>query len=99
MRTEKLHVGAVNLLALAFGRVRAGDVESSILHKVEIGVSAAWNFSAMIAHISLASVLHCSREIDVMARSAKTIATLASVALLACSIFVVSWIGLALLGY
>jgi len=34
-----------------------------------------------------------------MARSAKTVATLASLALLACSIFAVSWVGLALLGY
>jgi hypothetical protein len=34
-----------------------------------------------------------------MKRPAKAIAMLASVAVLACSIFVVSWVGLALLGY
>ena len=34
-----------------------------------------------------------------MARSVKAVATLASVALVACSIFAVSWVGLALLGY
>jgi hypothetical protein len=32
-------------------------------------------------------------------RSAKTIATWASVAAVACSIFVFSWVGLALLGF
>jgi hypothetical protein len=55
--------------------------------------------SATIAHISRVSISHCSREIKIMARSAKTVATLASLALLACSIFAVSWVGLALLGY
>jgi hypothetical protein len=53
----------------------------------------------MIADISSVSIQHCSREINVMARSVKAVATLASVALLACSIFAVSWVGLALLGY
>jgi hypothetical protein len=53
----------------------------------------------MIPDISSVSVHHCSREINVMARSVKAIATLASVALLGCSIFAVSWVGLALLGY
>jgi hypothetical protein len=43
--------------------------------------------------------VHSSNEINVMARSAKAIATLASVTALACSIFAVSWVGLALLGY
>jgi hypothetical protein len=34
-----------------------------------------------------------------MARPVKAVATLASLAILACSIFAVSWVGLALLGY
>jgi hypothetical protein len=34
-----------------------------------------------------------------MKRSAKAIATLASVAVLGCSIVAISWVGLALLGY
>jgi hypothetical protein len=34
-----------------------------------------------------------------MGRPVKAIATLASLAVLACSIFAVSWVGLALLGY
>jgi hypothetical protein len=34
-----------------------------------------------------------------MARSVRAIATLTSVALLACSILAASWVGLALLGY
>jgi hypothetical protein len=34
-----------------------------------------------------------------MARSLKAVATLASLAILACSLFAVSWVGLALLGY
>jgi hypothetical protein len=34
-----------------------------------------------------------------MTRSVKAIATLASAAVLACSIFAISWVGLALLGY
>jgi hypothetical protein len=34
-----------------------------------------------------------------MARPVKAVATLASLALLACSIFAASWVGLALLGY
>jgi hypothetical protein len=40
-----------------------------------------------------------SREIKIMARPVKAVATLASLALLACSAFAVSWVGLALLGY
>jgi hypothetical protein len=36
---------------------------------------------------------------NIMARSMKAIATLTSVAVLACSIFAASWVGLALLGY
>ena len=51
----------------------------------------------MIADISQVSIHHCSREINVMARSVKAVATLASLALLACSVFAVSWVGLALL--
>jgi hypothetical protein len=38
-------------------------------------------------------------KVKVMARPVKAVATLASLALLACSIFAVSWVGLALLGY
>ena len=53
----------------------------------------------MIADVWSVSIHHCSREINVMARSVKAVATLASVALLACSIVAVSWVGLALLGY
>jgi hypothetical protein len=55
--------------------------------------------SAMIALFNPNSLLYCRREISVMARPVKAIATLASVAVLACSIFAVSWVGLALLGY
>ena len=55
--------------------------------------------SAMIADTSPVSIHHCFCEINVMARSVKAVATLASVALVACSIFAVSWVGLALLGY
>lgn len=55
--------------------------------------------SAMIAHIMQISNYHCSRETRVMARPVKAIATLASLAVLACSIFAASWVGLALLGY
>jgi hypothetical protein len=39
------------------------------------------------------------REISVMVRSFRAIATLASIAVLACSIFAVGWVSLALLGY
>jgi hypothetical protein len=53
----------------------------------------------MIANILPDSIHHCSREINAMARSIKAFATLASVALLVCSICAVSWVGLALLGY
>jgi len=53
----------------------------------------------MIADTSPVSIHHCFCEINVMARSVKAVATLASVALVACSIFAVSWVGLALLGY
>lgn len=42
---------------------------------------------------------YSSREIRVMARPVKAIATLASLAVLACSILAISWVGLALLGY
>jgi hypothetical protein len=56
--------------------------------------------SAMIALFNPNySIANCRREISVMARPVKAIATLASVAVLACSIFAVSWVGLALLGY
>jgi hypothetical protein len=55
--------------------------------------------SATIARIARATIHHCLREINVMARSVKAIATLASVAVLAGSILAVSWVGLALLGY
>ena len=41
LSAKKLHVGAINLLALVFGRVRTRDVETPILHKVEIGISTA----------------------------------------------------------
>jgi hypothetical protein len=44
-------------------------------------------------------VPHCASEINVMARSVKAVATLASLAVLACSILAFSWVGLALLGY
>jgi hypothetical protein len=57
------------------------------------------NPSAIIAHALWVSIHHCSREIKIMARPVKAVATLASLALLACSIFAVSWVGLALLGY
>jgi hypothetical protein len=40
----------------------------------------------------------CPQRVLVM-RSAKTIATLASVAAVVCSIFAFSWVGLALLGF
>ena len=52
----------------------------------------------MIAPVSLASIRRCS-EINVMMHPIKAIATLASVAVLACSILAISWVGLALLGY
>jgi hypothetical protein len=39
------------------------------------------------------------KEISFMTRSLRAVATLASVAVLACSIFAVGWVGLALLGY
>jgi hypothetical protein len=57
------------------------------------------NPSATIAHILRVSIHHYSREIKIMARPVKALATLASLALLASSIFAVSWVGLALLGY
>jgi len=44
-------------------------------------------------------MVHCPREIDFVMHPVKTIATLASVAVLASSIFAISWVGLALLGY
>jgi hypothetical protein len=53
----------------------------------------------MIRRVTSASIHHCFSEINIMGRSAKTIATLASVAVLACSILAASWVGLALLGY
>ena len=42
---------------------------------------------------------HYSRELNTMARPVKAIATVASLAVLGCSIFAMSWVGLALLGY
>jgi hypothetical protein len=53
----------------------------------------------MITRVTSASIYQCCSEINVMGRSAKTFATLASVAVLACSILAASWVGLALLGY
>jgi hypothetical protein len=53
----------------------------------------------LIALISLATLIHCSKEINIMIRSARAVATLTSVAMLACSIVALSWVGLALLGY
>jgi hypothetical protein len=38
-------------------------------------------------------------KVKIVARPLRAIATFASLALLACSIFAVSWVGLALLGY
>jgi hypothetical protein len=56
-------------------------------------------FSAIIADVFADSIRFMAQRIRVMKRPAKAIAMLASVAVLACSIFVVSWVGLALLGY
>jgi hypothetical protein len=54
---------------------------------------------AMIALVSRPMIIHCSRKISLMVRSLRAIATLASAAVLACWIFAISWVGLALLGY
>jgi hypothetical protein len=54
---------------------------------------------AMIARILAVVLIDRLREINVMKRSAKAIAALASVAVLACSMFAIGWVGLALLGY
>jgi hypothetical protein len=53
---------------------------------------------AIIGHRSLAKVDGILQGILVM-RSARTIATLASVAALVCSILALCWVGLALLGF
>jgi hypothetical protein len=47
----------------------------------------------------LASIIGEEQKVKVVARPLRAIATLTSLALLACSIFAVSWVGLALLGY
>jgi hypothetical protein len=54
--------------------------------------------SALIARISLPTLI-LLKEINVMIRSVRAVATLTSVAMLACSILALSWVGLALLGY
>ena len=56
-------------------------------------------FSAIITGVFADSFRSIVQRIEVMKRPAKAIAMLASVTVLACSIFAVSWVGLALLGY
>ena len=53
----------------------------------------------MIALILSAKNSLCSKEIRIMLLSIRAVATLASVTVLACSIFAIGWVGLALLGY
>ena len=57
------------------------------------------NHPAVITRVPSASIDRCTSEINIVGRSGKMIATLASVAVLACSILAASWVGLALLGY
>jgi hypothetical protein len=56
-------------------------------------------FSAIAASIFIDSIGGIVPGTGIMKRSVKTIAMLASAAVLVCSIFVVGWVGLALLGY
>jgi hypothetical protein len=55
-------------------------------------------FPAIITGVFADSIRFMAQRI-VMKRPAKAIAMLASAAVLACSLFVVGWVGLALLGY
>jgi hypothetical protein len=56
-------------------------------------------FLAIIPNLSPASIHPLFKEITAMMRSVKAIAAVACVAVLGCSIFAISWVGLALLGH
>jgi hypothetical protein len=58
----------------------------------------SWRIVAIIEHRWLDRIDRFSAEVFFML-SARTIATWASVAVVACSIFAFSWVGLALLGF
>lgn len=55
LRTEKLHIGAVYPFALVISRVRACDVETSILHEIEIGISTTALSTASEAFAAVSS--------------------------------------------
>jgi hypothetical protein len=58
-----------------------------------------FSLGVFLKQLTTVMFIHCSNEINCMPRSAKAVATLASLAALACFMFAIGWVGLALLGY
>jgi hypothetical protein len=74
------------------GQLCADSVTAAQIFRAE-------NLQPQLSASGLVGFRHCLRESCVMARPAKAIVTVASLAVLASFVFAVSWVGLALLGY
>jgi hypothetical protein len=66
--------------------------------QTQLVLFSCWQTLAIFEHKSLGKIDGCYKGF-LMMPSAKTIATLASVAAIGCSLFAFSWVGLALLGF